>query len=362
MSLVAEQPRRRALAARHRAVERSVRSDDERGDQPHDRSPGDRDERMQRSPRPGGPRSEAVRLTQRLRIVFAAAEGAREIGVTELSVVAIVTRSGVSRRSFYELFENREACLLATFEEGVRRAAAAVMPSYAEPRSARDSLRAGLHALLAFLDEERELGRFCVVDALGAGESVLRRRNEVLGALVSAVDRTWAESRSGPRISIVMAEGVVGAVLSILHSRLLEDPDGALAGLEQELMSIAVRPYFGTAAGEAELRRKTSSSHLTPRRGDQRRSHLRIRWTGRTIATLVAIANAPGSSNRQVSEAAGIADAGQASKLLSRLERLGLIETTAVARGTPNSWRLTPEGEEAVATLTCAAYFSAVPR
>ncbi len=51
-------------------------------------------------------------------------------------------------------------------------------------------------------------------------------------------------------------------------------------------------------------------------------------------------------SNRTVAEYAGIADQGQVSKLLARLERLGLIENTGQghARGERNAWRLTPTG------------------
>jgi AcrR family transcriptional regulator len=295
-------------------------------------------------------RAAAVQRSQRLRIVFAAAEAAREQGLPQLSVATIVARSGVSRRSFYELFENREACLLATFDEGVQRAASAVLPAWRGQRSVRDALRAGLSASLAFLDEERALGGFCLVEALGAGERVLHRRGEVLQTLVDAVDQARSEGRGGARLSTVAAEGAVGAVLSILHSRLLEEPRAPLRGLEKELMSIVVRPYFGAAAGEAELRRAASTARHG-RRYAPRHPPLQIRWTHRTIAVLNAIAAAPGSSNRQIGQTACISDAGQASKLLRRLERLGLIETAAAAPGAANAWRLSSDGEEAVAAL-----------
>src|SRR6202167_4818861 len=49
--------------------------------------------------------------------------------------------------------------------------------------------RAGVRALLEFLDDEPGLGRLCVVDALGAGPMVLARRAQVVAALVDAVDR-----------------------------------------------------------------------------------------------------------------------------------------------------------------------------
>jgi DNA-binding IclR family transcriptional regulator len=71
-----------------------------------------------------------------------------------------------------------------------------------------------------------------------------------------------------------------------------------------------------------------------------------VRSTYRTARVLSAIAANPGASNRAVAAAAGIEDEGQASKLLKRLERLGLIENMAQDRelGGANAWRLTARG------------------
>lgn len=71
-----------------------------------------------------------------------------------------------------------------------------------------------------------------------------------------------------------------------------------------------------------------------------------VRSTYRTARVLSAIAANPGASNRAAAAAAGIEDEGQASKLLKRLERLGLIENMARDRGPgeANAWRLTARG------------------
>ena len=82
---------------------------------------------------------------------------------------------------------------------------------------------------------------------------------------------------------------------------------------------------------------------------------LEMRLTYRTVRVLLAIAaqcRAP--SNREVSDAAGVADQGQISKLLARLERLGLIENVGEghARGEPNAWRLTAKGRDVERTIS----------
>jgi DNA-binding MarR family transcriptional regulator len=75
-----------------------------------------------------------------------------------------------------------------------------------------------------------------------------------------------------------------------------------------------------------------------------------MRITYRTLRVLGAIADHPGASNRTVGEAADTFDQGQISKLLARLEGLGLIENTSgndhKPTGEPNAWRLTQRGEE----------------
>jgi hypothetical protein len=85
---------------------------------------------------------------------------------------------------------------------------------------------------------------------------------------------------------------------------------------------------------------------------------LGVHGTYRRLRVLAAIrdltpARGSGPSNREVAEAGGIEDEGQASKLLRRLEGLGLIENAGLGatHGAPNSWWLTARGEEVLREL-----------
>jgi len=73
-----------------------------------------------------------------------------------------------------------------------------------------------------------------------------------------------------------------------------------------------------------------------------------MRLTYRTVRVLMAIADHLDASNRLIAEASGISDQGQISKLLARLESLGLARNTGQGhpKGAPNAWRLTARGEE----------------
>src|ERR1039457_5770222 len=83
------------------------------------------------------------------------------------------------------------------------------------------------------------------------------------------------------------------------------------------------------------------------------RARIPFRLTVRTHRVLSAVAELGGRgsnpNNREVSDAAGIADQGQISRLLARLEGHGLLQNTGGStQGVPRVWRLTPRGQEIV--------------
>jgi AcrR family transcriptional regulator/DNA-binding MarR family transcriptional regulator len=297
---------------------------------------------------------------QRARVLSAMVDVVAEHGVGGATVAHVVGRAGVSRRTFYELFADREECFLAAFDQAVHRAAGVVVPAFAGEGRWRERVRAGLVALLGFLDEEPKLGALCVVHALGAGPVALERRARVVQALVSAVDEGRdATGKSLRAPGPLAAEGVVGAVLAVLHARLALHTREPLSALAGPLMSVIVLPYLGPAVAERELRRpvpKTSRRRSARVHEDPLRD-LDMRLTYRTVRVLMAIAEHPDASNRLVGDVAGIADQGQTSKLLARLEQLGLIQrrNRATIRGEPNAWQLTTKGQELQRTINTRA-------
>jgi AcrR family transcriptional regulator len=319
-----------------------VRRDSHRGTRPH--------KPLSDEPLPAGRSLERERVAeiQRERMLGAMVELARERGPERVTVAHVVTRAGVSRRTFYELFADREECLIAALDGGLERIAAVVMPAYRGEGEWRDRIRAGLTALLEFFDEEPGTAALCVVDALGAGPKALARRAQVIDKLVGAVDRGRRDAADGQGLTRIVAEGVVGAVLSVLHARLCEEAPKSLLGLRGQLMSMIVLPYLGPEAAGAELTRPTPRVHRAKHAREDPLRGLDMRLTYRTMRVLSAIAAGAGLSNRQVAYAAGVADQGQISKLLQRLEGLGLIDngSAGLSKGEANAWMLTPRGAE----------------
>ncbi|HEX4465691.1 MAG TPA: TetR family transcriptional regulator [Solirubrobacteraceae bacterium] len=290
---------------------------------------------------------------QRGRMLAAAAEAVEQVGYARMTVAQVIARARVSRKTFYDVFTDREECFLATFDEVVSQTRSLAVVAYEGESDWREGTRAALARVLAFMDEEPGFAKLIIVEALAAGDRVLEHRAQLIGECAQAIDRGTASASGSHERSEVTAEAVVGGVVGVLHTRLLEDRPVPLSTLLGPLMSMIVLPYLGARVSNRELLRKAPPA--PPRRA---RSHARkrsdpleglnMRLTYRTVRVLGAIAAAPGASNRDVAEGSGISDQGQISKLLTRLARLELVENVGAGqeRGAANSWFLTPRGEQ----------------
>jgi AcrR family transcriptional regulator len=294
---------------------------------------------------------ESVSEIQRARMLSAMVEVATERGVGNASVAHVVGRSGVSRRTFYEIFADREDCFLAAFDEAVARIEDEIARAYERPGSWQTKLRAALTSLLELLEDEPAIGRLVIVESLGAGPRALEHRARTLARVIAAIDEGRGESNAKLAPASLTAEGLVGGVLSVLHARLTAKHPGSLTALVNPLMGMIVLPYLGPAAAQKQIKQPMPRARARGRRKVARRDPLQdldMRLTYRTVRVLMAVAAQPGSSNRAVGDGSGIEDQGQISKLLTRLHGLGLVENAGAgpARGEPNAWTLTARGWE----------------
>jgi AcrR family transcriptional regulator len=293
---------------------------------------------------------EQVTEIQRARILTAMVQEISERGAANVSVAHVVARSGVSRRTFYEIFDDREDCFLAAFDDALGSVAAVVVPAHEGPGSWQARIRVALTALLETLEHDPATARLLIVESLAAGPRALERRQGVLAQIMPVIERGSIADRPGGLVpSALVAEGVVGGVLSVLHARLVEQSRDSLLDLLGPLMGMIVLPYLGPAAGRREIQRpvpKRPAATIAARSDPLQ--DLPMRFTYRTMRVLMSVAEQPGCSNRAIGERAGIGDQGQASKLLARLHRLDLIENQGgdPARGEPNAWTLTNTGQE----------------
>src|SRR5487761_552729 len=145
---------------------------------------------------------------QRARILSAMFDVVAQWGAGNVTVAHVVERSGVSRRTFYEHFDDREDCLLASFERAVTLASQRVIPAYESEKGWRERIRAGLVAFLAFCDEQPSVAGMVVGESQASGPRVAQRRTEILARLTRIVDHGREEGKA-ENLSPLAAEGTI---------------------------------------------------------------------------------------------------------------------------------------------------------
>ena len=198
--------------------------------------------------------ADLVAEVQRIRLLEAMLRVVGEVGYAGTTVQLVLERAGTSRRVFYRHFGDKESCFLAAYDAGVAQVEQQVFAATATAEGWRNRLRIGLAALLAFLDEEPEIGNALLVEVHAAGTEALTRRMEAMTKCAAALD----ELARGPEIdtppvpSAITAEGVIGGVEQSLRAR-LRDGGGGFTSLLPDLMYVAVLSYLGPAAATEEL-------------------------------------------------------------------------------------------------------------
>ncbi|HEU0249303.1 MAG TPA: TetR family transcriptional regulator [Solirubrobacteraceae bacterium] len=294
---------------------------------------------------------------QRSRLLTAAFGVVAEHGWEGASVERITGSAGVSRRTFYDLFKDREDCLVAVLENAVAQVTRELASAEVADLPWRERVRDGLWAILCLFDRDPALARVCIVESRRGGPAVLLYRQRIIDGLAKIVDEGRGEGAGDA--ATLTAQGVIGGVSEVLYSLLLKAWGEPLRALLSELMGMIVLPYMGPAAARREQASPVpafqSSGQLNGETasgdGEAPLAALPMRMTYRTARVLQALAERPGQSNRQVGEMVDISDQGQTSKLLARLERLGLLVNSERTQGERNQWTLTPIGSQVTKSI-----------
>ena len=151
---------------------------------------------------------------------------------------------------------------LAAFDEAVAEIAARVEPACSRADGWLERTRAGLLELLRYCDEQPDTARGLVVESIAWGAEVLERRGQLLDALAGALDRGCEQIDPARVPPPETAENLVGACVSLVHTRLLQGEPGSFAELAPSLMSIIVQPYLGAEAARRELERSHTHAGL----------------------------------------------------------------------------------------------------
>jgi AcrR family transcriptional regulator len=201
-------------------------------------------------PLPRGPHRltrEEVELSQRARLLQAATDALAELGYAKTTVADILSRAGVSRATFYQLFSDKDDCFQAAFRANADFVASVMSAELDRLRTSDDldpleRLDRVLQVYLAALRSAPALARVFLVEVYAAGPAAIEQRRETLERFADIVAETHKGETGvlGTKPSQRFAAlAFVGAVSSLTTNAVgVGDTDGLL-DLRGPLMKLA---------------------------------------------------------------------------------------------------------------------------
>jgi AcrR family transcriptional regulator len=207
-------------------------------------------------PLPSGRHSltrETVLASQRGRLLDAMAQAVAEHGYGSTTIAHVVSHAGVSRKTFYDHFSDKNDCFLAMYDTGIGFLLQRVSDTIEGQEDPHSRLVVGLQAVLSILSAEPAFCRAIIVEVHAAGPEALRRRRAVLDAFAERYEEVNAQLRAGdPAIAVLEHDAALALVGAIVQLAALRIEDGrveelpALAGMLTEFVLRQVAPAGGT--------------------------------------------------------------------------------------------------------------------
>lgn len=214
--------------------------------------------------------------TQRARLLDAIIELSSKEGYQRVSIAQLSAHARVSSATFYELFDGKEACLLAAYRLVAERMFDQVRFDGPSDGDWRHVAREALTALLAALRSDPDGGRLLFVEAAAGGALIAEERRRVLGQFERLAEAFLASAKSDGEALDLPATALVGAVRSIVSRRLRTNAEDQLPAMVDDL--IAWLGSYGAASawstGEEALRAGAAGPPRAPRQGKPAQARL----------------------------------------------------------------------------------------
>jgi AcrR family transcriptional regulator len=198
-------------------------------------------------PLPRGPHNltrDDVLASQRQRMTRAMAAAVAGKGYPSTTVGDVVAGAGVSRKTFYEHFRDKEECFLAAFETGVEALLAAIVAAEPAGPGWEEALRARVRAYLATLASRPEFARTFLIEVFAAGPRAIERRAQVHDRFAHLIADLYAQTGREfpelPRVPDPIWTAAVGALNELVTVHVRQGLTHRLPELEDTLVNVQV--------------------------------------------------------------------------------------------------------------------------
>jgi AcrR family transcriptional regulator len=194
-----------------------------------------------------------IARSQRERLLEAAVRVVAEKGYAATTVADLTREAGISRTTFYAMFDDKEGCFLAAYDSVADALVRRVAGAYEAEEDWPSRARAGLEALLEARAEEPEVARLALVDVGAAGPAAQRRYRAALQRLTPFFDEGRDFAPGGRNLPANTSRMAIGAVAGLISDELTEGRAEYLPNLLSEVLFATLVPYIGPAAAAREV-------------------------------------------------------------------------------------------------------------
>jgi AcrR family transcriptional regulator len=198
---------------------------------------------------------ETVARSQRERALRAMVEAVADRGYAETRVVDVIERAGLSRKTFYELFGDKEDCFLAAYDEVSARLYAVTEEAFekAAGRPWAERITDGITALVEELASDQAAARFAVIEVLAAGPRALARRDAAIRQFTGFIDA--GRSESSLELPGLTSTAIVGGIYELLYSEILHGATSQIPTRVPEIVYWITQPFLGPERAAEERER-----------------------------------------------------------------------------------------------------------
>jgi AcrR family transcriptional regulator len=198
-----------------------------------------------------------VSASQRGRLLVAMADVVAERGYAPTTVADVIKAAGVSRRTFYEHFADKEACFLAAYQYGVEVLGEQLRERFEQGQGWRERVEAVLDTFLVALASEPGFARAFLIEIWAAGPAAYELHVEIIEqfhALLRAVhEQARAEQPGVVPVSDTVIAAVAGGIARVATLELLAGRGQQLPQRKPELMRFGLALLAGSDRQLAEV-------------------------------------------------------------------------------------------------------------
>jgi AcrR family transcriptional regulator len=196
---------------------------------------------------------EVVARSQRDRLLEATMAIVAEKGYAATTVADLTKRAGISRTTFYELFEDKEACFLAAYDNAVDVLVRRISVAYEGQERWPDRARAGLATLLEALAVDPAQARLALVDVSAAGPAAQRRFRAAVQRLTPFFDEGRDFAPGGRNLPANTSRMAAGAVVGLISDEFVAGRADKLPSLLSDVLFATLVAYLGPDAAAREV-------------------------------------------------------------------------------------------------------------